>query len=86
MHWINTNSAPVVFLDNLTKPAQLYATRFSQINYSKPTHKLNRCKYRISDKKNEFLTKKEKEIKLTSNFKLAVKSKLLLSSNELSYF
>ena len=34
---------------------------------------------RISDKK-------EKEIELTSNFKLAVKSKLLLSSNELSYF
>ena len=30
--------------------------------------------------------KKEKEIKLTSNFKLAVKSKLLLSNNELSYF
>ena len=30
--------------------------------------------------------KKEKEIKLTSNFKLAVKSKLLLSNNELSHF
>ena len=33
---------------------------------------------------NEYLTKKEK--KLTSNFKLAVKSKLLLSNNEISYF
>ena len=30
--------------------------------------------------------KKEKEIKLTSNFKLAVKSKLLSSNNELFYF
>ena len=30
--------------------------------------------------------KKEKEIKLTSKFKLAVKNKLLLSNNELSYF
>ena len=30
--------------------------------------------------------KKEKEIKLTVNFKLAVKSKLLLSSNKLSHF
>ena len=35
---------------------------------------------------NEYLTKEEKEIKLTSNFKLAVKSKLLLSNNDLSYF
>ena len=30
--------------------------------------------------------KKKKDIKLTSNFKLTVKSKLLLSNNELSYF
>ena len=30
--------------------------------------------------------KKRKEIELTYNFKLAVKSKLLLSNNEVSYF
>ena len=64
----------------------LYANRFSQINYSKPTCKFNRCKYRISITGpyiwKEYLTKK----KLTSNFKLAVKSKLLLSNNKLSYF
>ena len=30
--------------------------------------------------------KKEKEMELTSNFKLAVKSKPLLSDNKLSYF
>ena len=30
--------------------------------------------------------KKEKEIELTSNFKLSVKSKPLLSDNKLSYF
>ena len=29
MHRINTNSAPIVFLDKLTKPAHLYPTRFS---------------------------------------------------------
>ena len=90
MHRINTNGAPIVFLDKLTKPSHLYPTRFSQLNYTKPTHKLNRCKYRISIRGpyiwNEYLTKKEKEIELTSNFKLAVKSKLLLSNNELSYF
>ena len=69
MHRTNTNSASIVFLDKLTKPAHLYHIRFSQINYFKPTHKLNRCKYIISirgpHKWNENLTKKEKEIKLT---------------------
>ena len=48
MHRINKNSAPVVFLNKLTKPSHLYPTRFSQLNYTKPTHKLNRCKYRTS--------------------------------------
>ena len=78
MHRINTNSASIQFLDKLTKPAHLYPTRFCQLNYTKPTHKLNRLKYRISIRGpyiwNEYLTKKEKEIKLTFNFKLVVKS------------
>ena len=56
MHRINTNSAPVVFLDKLTKPSHLYPTRFSQLNYTKPTRKLNRCKYRISIR-GSYLTK-----------------------------
>ena len=47
MHRINTNSVPVVFLDILTKLSHPYPTRFSQLNYTKPTHKLNKCKYRI---------------------------------------
>ena len=63
MHRININSA-LVFLDKLPKPSHLYSTRFSQLNYTKPTHKLNRCKYRISIGGpymwNEYLTKKEK--------------------------
>ena len=90
MHRINTDSAPIIFLHKLTKPSYLHPTRFSQLNYTKPTKKLNRCKQRISIRGpyiwNEYLTKKEKEIKLTSNFKLVVKSKLFLSNNELSYF
>ena len=48
MHRINTNSAPIVILDKLTKPSHLHPTIFSQLNYTKPTHKLKRCKYRIS--------------------------------------
>ena len=90
MHRTNTKSAPVVFLDILTKRSHLYPTRFSQLDYTKPTHKLNRCKYRISIRGphiwNEYLIKREKELKLNSDIKLEVKSKLLLPNNELSYF
>ena len=43
MHRINTKTAPTVFLSKFTKPSQIYPTRFSQINYAKPTHELNRC-------------------------------------------
>ena len=65
MHRINTNSVPNLFLDKLTKPSHLYPTRFSQLNYTKPTHKLNRFKYRTSIRGpyiwNEYLSKKKKK-------------------------
>ena len=60
MHRINTKTAP----KNCTKPSHIYPTRFSQIDYAKSTHKLNRCKYRISIRGpyiwNEFLSNKKK--------------------------
>ena len=91
MHRINTNSAPMGFLDKLAKPSHLFPPRFSQLNYTRPTHKLNRCKCRISRTRpyiwNEYIyIEKEKEMKLTSNFKIAADSKLLLSNSKLSYF
>ena len=65
MHRINTNSVQNLFLDKLTKPSYLYPTRFSQLNYTKPTHKLNRFKYRTSIRGphiwNEYLSKKKKK-------------------------
>ena len=68
MQRIITNSAAILFLDKLTKPAHLYPTRFSQLDYSKPTHKLNRCKYRMSIRGSniwkEYLTKKRKRNKI----------------------
>ena len=87
MNRLKTNSAPIVFLDKLTKPSHLHPTRFSQLSCTKPTHKLNRCKYKITIRgpyiwKTSLIKKKEKK---TSNFESAVKSKLLLSKNELSY-
>ena len=51
MHRININSAPIVFIDKLTNPSHLYPTRLSHLNYAKLTHKLNRCKYRVSIRK-----------------------------------
>ena len=62
---INTNRAPDVFLDKLTEPypTHMYPTRFSQLSYTKPIHKLSRCKYRISIRRlhiwNKHLTKKK---------------------------
>ena len=88
--YANIAWAMPVFLSKFTKPSHIYPTRFSQINYAKPTHKLNRCKYRISIRGpyiwNEFLSNTEKEIELTSSFKSTIKNKLLSLNNEISYF
>ena len=90
MHQISTKTAPSVFLSKFKKPSHLYPTRFSNVNYIKPTYKLNKCKFRISVRGpylwNEFLTQTEKEIESTSSFKILVKQKLLSSYNELSHF
>ena len=90
MHQISTKTAPSVFLSKFKKPSHLYPTRFSNVNYIKPTYKLNKCKFRISVRGpylwNEFLTQTEKEIESTSTFKILVKQKLLSSYNELPHF
>ena len=90
MYQISTKTAPSVFLSKCKKPSHLYPTRFSNVNYIKPTYKLNKCKFRISVRGpylwNEFLTQTEKEIESTSTFKILVKQKLLSSYNELSHF
>ena len=90
MHQISTKPAPSIFLSKFKKPSHLYPTRFSNVNYIKPTYKLNKCKFWISVRGpylwNEFLTQTEKEIESTSNFKILVKQKLLSSYNELSHF
>ena len=41
MDQISTKTAPSVFLTKLKKPSHLYPTRFSNVNYIKPTYKLN---------------------------------------------
>ena len=90
MHQISTKTTPSVFLSKFKKPSHLYPTRFSNVNYIKPTYKLNKCKFRISVRGpylwNEFLTQTEKEIESTSTFKILVKQKLLSSYNELPHF
>ena len=90
MYQISRKTAPSVFLSKFKKPSHLYPTRFSKVNYIKPTYKLNKCKFQISVGGpylwNEFLTQTEREIESTSNFKIIVKQKLLSSYNELSHF
>ena len=45
MHQISTKTAKSLFLSKFKKPSHLYPTRFSNVNYIKPTHKLNKCKF-----------------------------------------
>ena len=90
MHRIGTKTPPSVFLSKFKKPSHLYPTRFFNVNYIKPTYKLNKCKFRISVRGaylwREFLTQTEEEIENTSTFKIQVKQKLLSSYNKLSHF
>ena len=66
-----------------------YPTRFSHLNYVKPTPKLNKCKYEISYRRPfiwDFLSTTDKEITDFAKFKAAIKSKLLSLKNEISFF
>ena len=42
MHQISRQTAPSVFLSKFKKPSHLHPTRFSNVNYIKPTYKLNK--------------------------------------------
>ena len=81
MHKVTNGTAPAVFLPKFQKPAHLYPTKFSKLNYIKPMSQLSSSKYRISVRGpvlwNEFLTDSEKEIENLSLFKSKLKSKLL---------
>ena len=90
MHKIQGKSAPSIFLRKFRKPSHSYPTRFSHLNYVKPTPKLNKCKYGISYRGpfiwNNFLSTADKEITDVAKFKAATKSKLLSLKNETSFF
>ena len=48
MHQINSNTLPVIFLNKFKRPTHNYPTNFTRTNYSIPTFKLNKSKYRTS--------------------------------------
>ena len=48
MHQRRTKTAPSAFLSKYKKPSRLYAIRFYNVSYIKPTYKLNKYKFRIS--------------------------------------
>ena len=48
MHKIQGKSAPSIFLRKFRRPSHSHPTRFSHLNYVKPTPKLNKCKNGIS--------------------------------------
>ena len=90
MHKIQGKSASSMFLRKFRKPSHLYPTRFSHLNYVKPTPKLNKYNYGISYRGpfiwNNFLGTADKEITDVAKFKAATKSKLLSLKNETSFF
>ena len=90
MSKIQGKSAPSIFLPKFKKPSHLYPTRFSHLNYVKPTPKLNACKYEVSYRGSfiwdNFLSTTDKEITDVAKFKAATKSKLLSLKNEISFF
>ena len=88
MHKIQGKSAPSIFFPKFRKPSHLYPTRFSHLNYVKPTPKLNKCKYGISYRGpfiwNHFPSTADKKITDVAKFKAATKSKLLSLKKETS--
>ena len=90
MHKINSEAAPPAFRNRFQKVSHNYPTHFSNLNYKLPKLILNKCRFRISMRGpkiwNSFLSDFEKEIKSYSLFKLKVKAKLLIFTNELMYF
>ena len=45
IHQISKTTAPSVFLSKFKKPSHMHPTRFSNVNYIKPTYKLNRMNF-----------------------------------------
>ena len=89
MYKIQGKSAPIIFFPKFRKPSHSYPTRFSHLNYLKPTLKPNKCKYGISYRGlfiwNNFLRTADKEITDVTKFKGATKSKLLSLKTEISF-
>ena len=90
MHKIKNRTAPSSFLEKFEQPAHSYPTRFSNGNYRKPQIKLRKCRFRISIRgpaiRNDQAGSTEKEIQLSSLFKTKIKSKLLNSENDVTFF
>ena len=96
MHQISTKTGKSVFLSKFKKPSYLYPTKFSNVNYIKPTYELNKCKFRISVRRpflwNEFLAQTEKERETFLNLLYSFKtfnfifSSKILSASKISKY
>ena len=90
MHKVSNNVASLIFNDMFKKPSHKYPRNFSLNNFSLKKCSLNSTKYSISFRGpklwNEFLNTDEKQISSYNLFSRKVKSKLLDTENELSYF
>ena len=90
MHQINSNTIPTIFLNKFKNPTHNYPTNFARTNYSIPTFKLNKSKYRIPIRGPTLFEKYSKQYRKkqqkTYIFKTLMKIKLLVLQNEVTYF
>ena len=90
LYRVKNGKAPNVFLSKSLRPSHHYPTSFSQNNYIVPSFKLTKSKYRIticSPKLwNIILNIEEKHREKHSNFKVIIKTKLVLLENAIVYF
>ena len=81
MHQTSTKLQKCISIQ-IEKTFTFYPTRFSNVNYIKPTYKLNKCSFQISIREpplwNEFLTHTENEIESTSSVKIVVKHTIII--------
>ena len=83
MHQVHTKASPPVFMESFQRISHLHSVRSSTLNFSKPTLKLTKAKYRISMRGpgiwNDFV-----EDCLKKNHFFKMKFKLLNFDNEIN--
>ena len=90
MYKVNPKTSPNIFLSRFQKPSHSYPTRFFELNYAQPIHKIKTSEYSILIRgpyiSDNFLSSEEKQITAMHKFKTITNSRLLFLENNPVYF